>query len=133
MFERANRNVWRRTVPLCHQTCKLDDDGINFYESLFLFEFRGSSCGFYRSGLTAHHQPSNIPMRLSLRALQTGAKNAGNTAPVSPHALLYRRWGKLTMKSVALCVGTYYSLYWLWELLERGERKREKTFTGHRS
>ncbi|SCV04767.1 LANO_0G12222g1_1 [Lachancea nothofagi CBS 11611] len=43
----------------------------------------------------------------------------------SPHALIYRRWAKPVGKSLMFCVGSYYALYWAWELLEKGEREYE--------
>lgn len=43
--------------------------------------------------------------------------------PVSPHARIYRVWGKPVSKMVLFSVGTYYILYWAWELLEKQEQK----------
>lgn len=44
----------------------------------------------------------------------------------SPHALLYRHWAKPVGKMLALSVGSYYTLYYMWEALEWSEKKREK-------
>ncbi|SCU98522.1 LADA_0H13586g1_1 [Lachancea dasiensis] len=49
-------------------------------------------------------------------------RNAHRSQP-SPHAMLYRRWAKPVGKSLALCVGSYYALYWAWEWLEKDEQR----------
>ncbi|GAV52537.1 hypothetical protein ZYGR_0AG05280 [Zygosaccharomyces rouxii] len=43
---------------------------------------------------------------------------------MSPHKLMYVKWGRPVGKSLLLSVGTFYSLYYLWEYLERDENKK---------
>lgn len=45
---------------------------------------------------------------------------------ISPHALMYRRWAKPVGKLLVLSVGSYYTLFYLWEYLERKELEYEK-------
>ncbi|CAR22900.1 KLTH0D14454p [Lachancea thermotolerans CBS 6340] len=49
---------------------------------------------------------------------------AASKAP-SPHAMIYRRFAKPVGKMLTLCVGSYYSLCYAWEWLEKRERALE--------
>ncbi|QLQ80821.1 hypothetical protein HG537_0E01760 [Torulaspora globosa] len=48
------------------------------------------------------------------------------TQPTSRHALLYSRWAKPVSKVFMLSIGSYYSLMYLWEYLERKELEYEE-------
>lgn len=41
--------------------------------------------------------------------------------PPSRHALLYRKWPKPIGKVLLVSIGSYYSLMYLWEYLEKKE------------
>ncbi|QLL33263.1 hypothetical protein HG536_0E01740 [Torulaspora globosa] len=46
--------------------------------------------------------------------------------PPSRHALLYSRWARPVGKVLMLSIGSYYSLMYLWEYLEKKELEYEK-------
>lgn len=45
---------------------------------------------------------------------------------MSPHRLMYVKWGKPVSKSLLLSVGTFYSFYYLWEYLEKKENDEKR-------
>ncbi|AQZ13704.1 (Zrou_YGOB_Anc_4.253a) [Zygosaccharomyces parabailii] len=51
---------------------------------------------------------------------------ASKSEPISPHKLLYVKWGWPVGRLLLLSVGSYYSLYYLWMYLEDGEIEDEK-------
>lgn len=50
---------------------------------------------------------------------------SSNAKPISPHSRIYRVWGKPVSKMLLFSIGTYYTLYWAWEYLEKEELKRQ--------
>ncbi|SCU90280.1 LAME_0E07844g1_1 [Lachancea meyersii CBS 8951] len=44
----------------------------------------------------------------------------------SPHAMLYKLWAKPVGRSLSLLLASYYTLYWTWEWLEKGEQEYEQ-------
>lgn len=45
--------------------------------------------------------------------------------PPSPHAMMYRKWGKPVGRLLVLSVGSYYTLFYLWEYLNKKELQRD--------
>ncbi|GAV47524.1 hypothetical protein ZYGR_0H03690 [Zygosaccharomyces rouxii] len=52
------------------------------------------------------------------------AHQGASKGPMSPHRLMYVKWGKPVGKSLLLSVGTFYSLYYLREYLATDENKK---------
>lgn len=61
-----------------------------------------------------------------IRYAHQSARQGGDPKPISPHKLMYVKWGKPVGRLLLLSVGSYYSLYYLWVYLEKRELENEK-------
>ncbi|CCE92360.1 uncharacterized protein TDEL_0E01170 [Torulaspora delbrueckii] len=59
--------------------------------------------------------------------LYSSYKTSSGPRRPSPHALMYRKWAKPVGKLLTLSIGSYYTLFYLWEYLERSELEYEKS------
>lgn len=73
-----------------------------------------------RSGIVRNTAPQ-VSQEMLFRRLYTSLGSDAKVQAPSPHALMYRKWGKPVSKLLILSVGSYYTLFYLWEYLEKKE------------